>query len=282
MISKHTMIAGLFVALSAISAHAQRFFHKDRHEIGVFAGATNYQGDLEENPVNFSNTQAGIGAFYRYNFSHSFSIRFGGDYGVIEDYDNMAKSQWRQQRNLSVHTPIYDFYLVPEFNFINLEIGRRRFFTAYAFAGVGVFHFNPQAMFQGQWYDLQPLGTEGQGMTGYYARLPYARTQMHMPFGLGFAYNITPTLKLGLETRLNMTNTDYLDDVSTTYVDKDQLRAIKGPVAAALSDRTFELRIDKVRKEDELRGNPKTNDWFFFTGATLSYTFTKRAACYKF
>ena len=67
------------------------------------------------------------------------------------------------------------------------------------------------------------------------------------------------------------TNTDYLDDVSTTYPDMPTLFANSGPVAVALSDRSYS-RADTsnhVPVFQKQRGNSKDKDWYIFAGITI-------------
>ena len=40
-----------------------------------------------------------------------------------------------------------------------------------------------------------------------------------VPFGVGLKYSLNERLNIGFEIVHRFTNTDYLDDVSTTYVD---------------------------------------------------------------
>ena len=61
----------------------------------------------------------------------------------------------------------------------------RERFTPFVYAGAGMCWFNPQALYEGQWVELQPLGTEGQGLPQYPDRQPYAKYTFVFPFGGG-------------------------------------------------------------------------------------------------
>jgi hypothetical protein len=158
---------------------------------------------------------------------------------------------------------------------------------------VAIFSFNPKAKYEGPWqtttqgepysgwYELQPLGTEGQGTTEYPDREPYALTQVSLPFGMGIKWNFTQTLSLSLEWGMRKTFTDYIDDVSTTYVDPELLKSENTEIAMFLANRTFEDVADAYNNqypvaeakdmEGQQRGNSENDDWYSFLGITLSF-----------
>ncbi len=94
----------------------------------------------------------------------------------------------------------------------------------YVFAGFGVYHFNPQGSLTDAngnvtWYDLKPLRTEGEGMAQYPNRKEYSLTQFNVPMGAGIKYFLSHKTTIGLEVSYRQTFTDYIDDVSTNYID---------------------------------------------------------------
>ncbi|MDQ3278945.1 MAG: hypothetical protein M3Q06_11505, partial [Bacteroidota bacterium] len=150
--------------------------------------------------------------------------------------------------------------------------------SPYAFAGVGLYHFNPYVKDSGQKVFLKPLSTEGQGLQQYPTRKPYALTQVSVPFGGGVKYNISDNVRIGLEIGMRRLFTDYLDDVSKTYVDANDLLAAKGPVAVKYAYRGNEVPGEipgypdvGFPAKDAQRGNPKANDWLYFTGLHLTF-----------
>jgi hypothetical protein len=176
-----------------------------------------------------------------------------------------------KERNLSFRSSVLDFSGQLELNFLPYFTGSSKFaFSPYIFTGLSVFSYNPQAEYQGEWYDLQPLGTEGQGTTAYPSRQTYSLTQVAIPFGIGVKYSLTDLLCLGAEWSFRKTFTDYLDDVSTTYVDPVQLEAEKGEVAAALSNRSLGTPGEPPIEPGKARGNSATRDWYSFAGITLT------------
>ena len=136
-------------------------------------------------------------------------------------------------------------------------------------------HFNPQNLLDDTWYDLQPLGTEGQGTS--VGGEPYKLDVMSVPHGVGFKFALTDKLDLGVEWGLRRTYTDHLDDVSGTYVDNTFLATETGPLTAALADPSVlrETGINSGRS----RGDSYTRDWYQYTGVSLSVLLTKFTEC---
>jgi hypothetical protein len=154
-----------------------------------------------------------------------------------------------------------------EFNFLPYETGNPLYsWTPFIFAGVSLFHYNPKAeASDGQWYELQELGTEGQGTTAFPTRKKYALTQLSIPFGGGMKIAVNPNFNIIFEYGLRKVFTDYLDDVSTTYVG---LPVEFDPITIELSDRS----LDGPKLAGEERGISTNNDWYSFSGITLSFT----------
>ena len=83
----------------------------------------------------------------------------------------------RLDRGLHFRTQIQELSSQIEFNFLPFETGSVLYnWSPYIFSGISIYNFNPQAEnSNGQWVDLQPLGTEGQGTTAYPERKKYPR-----------------------------------------------------------------------------------------------------------
>lgn len=244
-----------------------------KQEMGLLGGVSSYKGEL--NPVlldsRFFSPAAGV--FYRYNVNRFFSAKTSVYYGKIKGDDNLSDKDFNKNRNLNFYSELLDVSVTSEFNFFPYEIGSSKFpFTTYIFSGIGLFKFNPKTEYQGLVEELQPLGTEGQGTTGYPDHHVYALTQFCIPMGIGMKLNLGKFMAVGFEFGARYTFTDYIDDVSGTYVDKRVLSSENGPVSAALSDRS----LSKDAKIGGLRGNPDNNDWYFFSGLTLFFRLDKR------
>ncbi len=248
------------------------FFIKAQHsEIGLGTGFSTYKGDLDPSSelLAFNKFHSSFGAFYRYNFNNSFAAKLSGNYGLISGDDERGINNSRRSRGLSFQSSIIEFGVTVEWNILGYQpYGLYQPFSPYIFAGVNGFRFEPRAELDGILYDLQPLGTEGQGLADYPDREPYALTQISFPFGMGIKYAINDTWNVGIEGGLRMTMTDYLDDVSTTYVDKSLLSEARGNIAAALSDRS-----ENGREEGQNRGLAGQNDWYGIIHFFVSYNF---------
>lgn len=258
----------LFVLLSGLSVFAQK--HKRSVEIGVFLGGSYYIGDL--NPSHHLNefTKPAGGFLIRYNINSRLSARLNALFGKIEAHDSYSDSPFAQQRNLNFKSQISEFSLQAEFNFLDYEMGdEKNKFSPYIFLGIGVFHFSPQAKVGDNWIDLQPLGTEGQGLAGGASSKKYKLTQISIPFGVGIKTHLAKNIGLSLEWGMRKTFTDYLDDVSTKYYDPKVLAQERGTTAAQLSDTSIGTDPTKSNVGRQ-RGNPTNNDWYAFVGMGLT------------
>lgn len=234
-------------------------------EIGLMAGTSNYQGDLSPSNLrtSFGRTHASFGAFGRYNMNNFVSVKLGLTFGTIsgDDADN------DRSRNLDFKSDLLDVSITGEFNILGYQpYALERVFSPYAFIGIGLVHFNPRTQYNDEWVELQPQGTEGQGISGNPAR--YNLVQVVVPFGGGLKYAINDTWNLGVELGFRKTFTDYLDDVSGRYEDEAILATNNGELAAALANRSGEAVTAGA-----LRGNPENKDWYIFTSFSVSYNF---------
>ena len=263
--------------LSAFAGFAQR--PKPSEEVGVFLGGSYYIGDL--NPMgHFQFTQPAAGLVARYNFNPRLAARANLLFGSIQGDDSFSNSPAQLQRNLSFKSNIYELSTQLEFNFLDYQIGDEKHgFTPYIFGGLAIFHFNPQAKFNGSWVDLQPLGTEGQGLPDAASKTKYKLTQISLPFGIGVKANLAKSIGVSIEWGMRKTFTDYLDDVSTTYYDPAVLAAKRGVMAAQLADPSIGTD-PKYGNAGRQRGNPTTTDWYSFAGIALTVKIKeKRKTC---
>jgi hypothetical protein len=171
-------------------------------------------------------------------------------------------------RNLNFKSNILEGNLCLEFNLLDPEdyLG-----LPYVFGGVGVFHFNPYTKDANNVKTyLQPLGTEGQGLSAYPNKKMYSLTQLCLPFGGGWKQRINDVVEIDYELGARLLFTDYLDDVSTTYADPQQLLIGRGAKAVELA---YRGPTPPGAQEGIKRGNPKSKDWYFFTGLKLVYKF---------
>ena len=238
--------------------------------IGFSLGVANYQGDLTPAGItSFGRPNITAGAFIRLNHNDFINTRVNLQYGKIEASDADG-GPGRVERNLSFFTNIWEASLIEEFNILGYHSGTRRFFSPYVFAGIAVFRYNPKTEYLGQVVELQPVGTEGQGIPGYPGKYPL--TQIALPIGGGLKLGLGQDVTLSIEVGGRKLFTDYLDDVSGPYIDSRILLEGNGPLAAALGNRIGEYRnSDPVNTPGAPRGNPNFLDWYFFSQVSFSF-----------
>ena len=251
-------------------------------EVGVLLGASNYRGDLVDNIINLKETKAATGAIIRYNLNPWLSLKSNFYYGTIGGDDKYSNIAEHKLRNLSFTSSLLDIGLQTEINLTGYKSGHSIYKSSpYIFIGLSVFRFNPRAEYQDTIYDLQSLCTEGQGTTKYNDRQKYSLTQIAIPFGFGWKKTLGRFWNIGLEIGVRATFTDYLDDVSTTYVEPDVLIAAYGRHSAALSNRTGETGNYQNYNSQNDRGDPTKKDIYMFAGVTITYSILPNK-CYKF
>ena len=233
--------------------------------LGIFGGLSNYQGDLTDKP--YKSSKAAFGLTGSFPLSERFSIRAGITFGKVAGADSLSDKPELRARNLSFQSKITEFSVLGEYNIFNLSQIR---WTPYVFAGLALFHFDPYTYDEAgiQTY-LKPLATEGQGLPGY--PNAYSLTQFSIPFGGGIKYAISEKVHLGVEAGLRKTFTDYLDDVSNGYADPNDLLAGYGQRSVDLSYRGDEVGFPDYPVKGFTRGNPKSKDYYYFTGLHLSF-----------
>ncbi|MBS1773336.1 MAG: hypothetical protein JST82_10790 [Bacteroidetes bacterium] len=253
---------------------------QSHHEFGLTAGVANYYGDLQDKIFPKYGYMPMGGIVYKHFFNPNLGIRFGASYTSVTAADSLSDVKVKQERNLRFATNIFEVHGGFELNLFRIEKERTKF-TPYIFAGIGIFHFNPytDGMNNERVY-LRPLSTEGQGIPVYPDRKQYKLTNVSFPIGGGLKVLVGKTFFLSTEMGFRYTNTDYLDDVSKSYVNMDTLMAYKGKQSVDLSFRTDEKSewMSKSQQEQNQlypnykfqRGDSKANDWYWFCNVTVT------------
>ncbi len=267
-----SLILVLFISCTFINfSQGQKF-----SEVGLGLGTYLYHGDLTKKLFVMEGFQFSGHLFYRYNFNQAIAAKAQVGYGTISAYDYATGFTLR---NLHFKSHIAEFTITGQVDILALirkdrPLGK---LSPFLFVGGGVFNFSPKAEFNDEWHKLQPLGTEGQGMSEFPDREKYKLTQFSIPFGLDLRYNIGRKLFMGFEMGFRKTFTDYLDDVSTTYVDNGLLAAANGELAAELADRSSDIMgegfLFNVGKQ---RGDSEDMDWFFLFDFYVTYNFINK------
>lgn len=243
--------------------------------LGLWGGVSNYMGELSDNQINLNETHAAVGGLVQYYPNPYFSIRFGLSAATISGRDaNRTNDDPLRVRNLSFQSQILEGAILAEINVLGYDVEMGDVFSPYLFGGVAGIYHNPRALYEGAWYNLQEYNTEGQGTSAFPDREPYSRYQVAFPFGVGLKFGVGSGLTFGMEAGLRYTMTDYLDDVSQTYVDPNILILEQGDLAYRLSNRSGEYLggLPNDYTNTDLRGNPDDTDWYMMAGVYLTYT----------
>lgn len=254
---------------------AQQLPMSEKSEIGLWIGGAGFHGDIVPSLGNYHRTlRPAGGVYFRYNFDPRLAWKTSLNTGILYGHDEFADNPFHKARNLHFRNHIMELATQFEFNFFKfITNSNKNRFTPYLFIGASGFLHNPQAEYDDEWHDLQPLGTEGQQFPDYSGVKPYKLFQMAALVGGGFKFNIRKGFNLGLEVGYRSSYTDYLDDVSGTYVDAGVLASGQnGALAAALADRSAEIVGEPIGREGKQRGNSVNNDAFWFGGLQISYT----------
>lgn len=233
-------------------------------EFGIGIGAGHYFGDLNTR-AKLNRPKPAAGIFFRKNFGNYIAMRIAGNFtqlGYSDVYN--THNEYMRRRNLSFNTNVWELGLQGDFNFYRFMPGEPEFrFTPYVTFGVSAFNYDPYAFLNGDKYFLRQLGTEGQAIDSLH-RKPYSSMAIAFPFGVGIKYSINDRINIGFEVVYRFTNTDYLDDVSKTYIDP----ALFPPnpdgslsTAYLLSDRSYETG-ERIGIKGRQRGNSQNKDAF--------------------
>ena len=234
-------------------------------EFGFGIGAGHYFGDLNTR-ARMNRAKIAGTIFFRKNLGNYIAVRIGASFAQL-GYSDIYNTHntYMQSRNLSFNTKVWELALQGDFNFFRFMPGEPEYsFTPYITLGGGVFSFDPYAYLKGEKIFLRPLGTEGQGAKLYPDRKQYSSMAICIPFGAGIKYSFNDRINLAFEVLHRFTNTDYLDDVSKTYVDPAVFPLNPdGSTSNAqlLSDRSYELG-DPIGIPNRARGMSKQKDQF--------------------
>ena len=326
-------------------------YRTKRHEINFGFGATSCLTDLGGRDaigsgflwdIDIAKTSY-IGSFsYVYNALSKFAFRFNLAYLNISGDDKYAGNFYRNNRSLNFETSIIESALIFELTLITAKTGdrynlkgpARKFIKArkstglglYVFGGIGGFYFDPYGydrftddmgniIGNGIKYRLRPLHTEGQGMEGgpegFSEGETYSQFAICAPVGFGLKKAFSSNSGLKIEASYRFTNTDYLDDVSTLYYDREKLiqkygevsgkmsgtttgkkytyvtyiydgnipiGAVESPEAEGENAYTIERRYTEVGDQ---RGNPVNDDGYMYVTISIYKKFTNHAKSYR-
>lgn len=267
------------------SANSQMPEKASFFEAGITMASSNFLGDLGGNvgkgttflkDNNFQMTKLTVGGFLTYHPNEWFGARLGINIGSLKGDDAVIKGKGgyeeaRKIRNSNFKSKLTEVLLVAEiYPTALLEYDPSSIFhkfRPYIMLGIGGFHFNPKGTdpVTGQWIDLQPLHTEGQGFPEYPDRKEYKLTQMNIPMGIGVKYFLNETVNLSFEILHRKTFTDYIDDVSSRYINPALFYAHLPVPQALLAERMANKSgtpASKIYHEGDMRGNSNKDSYY--------------------
>lgn len=240
--------------------------HSQALNFNLFLGTSNYNGDLQDRFFTFKEAQLAGGLGFSYSFSNRVTIRTNFKIGKISGDDKKGSNKIR---NLNFTSQVTEGDI--DLQYFLTPIGVHSL-TPYIFAGVALYHFDPYTFDStGHKYYLKPLSTEGEGFVP--GRKTYSLTKVAIPFGAGIKLWLSDNINAGFEIGFRKLFTDYLDDVSSNYIDPGVLLANRGAKAVELSYRGDELKNGSpiYPAVGTQRGNSVNKDWYYFAGFTLSF-----------
>lgn len=209
--------------------------HSQIYEVGVFAGGSNFIGDIGSTTYVAPNAPA-MGLLLKWNRSPRHSWRVSLIYADLQAKDSKSDDPRRKERGYSFDSDLLEISAGMEFTFFDFDLHQSEIkVTPYLYSGITTalhpnYFFNNEGEYTSENTDSWAFG---------------------IPIVLGMKGNIAPHLILGFEIGARYTFSDELDG----SVPDDPYR----------TDLSF--------------GNINSNDWYVFTGFTLTYTFGQRP-CY--
>ncbi len=272
MFRKYLLLLGIVFASTLTKAQLYDSYVQ-QGEIGIGIGLAHYFGDLNTTGA-LNRPKFSAGAFFIKEFNNYVGIKFSANYADLGYSDIYSKNPTQKRRNLSFNTNIWELALSGHFNFFRYIPGVEGYsFTPYFSLGVGVFSYDPYAYLNGQKYYLRPLGTEGQGSPLYPNRKPYGSMALCVPLTVGIKYSLTQNTNFFAEVGYRFTNTDYIDDVSTTYAGASAFppQANGQPsIAYLLQDRSYATGTP-IGIKGRQRGNSSQKDAYVIGQIGLSF-----------
>ena len=205
------------------------------HEIGVFVGGSNYIGDIGSNRYLDPNEFA-YGVLYRWNITDRYSLRGGLMLTKLNENELKNDDTNRSRRSYEVNNSLEEVTAGIEINLKEFNLHDPEFsFTPYIFYGLGYFRYD-------QFY-VTPHNSIDSPIYNNYGK----DRKIAIPISLGFKFNPNPFFVIGFEIGARYSLTDNLDG--------------SNPENQFAYNPAFEF------------GNISNNDWYIFTGLTISFTF---------
>jgi len=160
-------------------------------EIGVFAGAAFYIGEMNQSKIFYMPSIA-YGAIFRHNLNERLAFRIEGTHTNLKGSDTKSKNLYELERGKSFDSPVTDLSTGVEFNFLPYDKGELmlKYFTPYVYTGVS--------------FIVIPENKDAFSFA--------------IPFAFGFKYAANKKTSIGAEWSIRKTFTDYIDQIDDDYV----------------------------------------------------------------
>ncbi len=219
------------IGLMVFEAHGQQSV-----DIGFFGGSGTYFGDMTKTEWQKSVNPA-YGGFLRYNFNPRYALRFNVLNGTIGAKGDFESQPWHFSKN------VFDLSLRFEFNYFKYIVGDKATpYSTYLFGGIGMQMYNYTM-------DSTRLGSIVHRTYFNNADKSGRVFSPTIPFGLGFKFNLSKRIGLGIEAGLRKTFSDKLDNL-------DDPLSYENPV-----------NTPQVKYTDQFHNN----DWTSYLGVHLVY-----------
>tara|TARA_B100000674_G_scaffold431454_1_gene388653 strand:+ start:928 stop:1707 length:780 start_codon:yes stop_codon:yes gene_type:complete len=231
-------------------------------ELGAYGGGAYYLGELNQN--HFPSFNFSFGPRLRYNYDQRIAIKGLLTIGEISADDANSINSFNTDRNFAFTSQLIEAAIVGEFNFLPYSAldSKSRLATPFLFLGIGFTKHNPKAQLNGILLSTQSLQTEG---------VNFKKNILSVPFGVG--YKIMAN-RFGFEFTwgIRKTNSDYLDDVSTNFIDTSNSSSGQ----TNIGNTTQYENVANVK-----RGDQYNKDWYVFSGLTIFVNLTPEEVCRK-
>jgi len=209
--------------------------HSQIYEIGVFAGGSNFIGDV--GATNYiSPNQPAFGGIVKWNRSPRHAFRASLIFTDLKAEDIKSDDPRRKERGYGFESSIIEFSAGMEFTFFDFNLhGDGNKSTPYIYTGISMAYHN------NFYYRNNVLTPENTSSWAY-----------GIPMALGFKTTLTNHIILAAEIGARYTFSDEIDGSEPD---------------------------GKLLAPNYSFGNINNNDWYMFTGITLTYTFGRKP-CY--
>ena len=206
------------------------------YEVGMFLGGANNIGDVGRTNYILPSGLA-VGGLFKWNKSKRYAWRGSIIRGQFTADDTKSGMGSRQERGFVVDNSILEISGGLEFNFVEYNLHRLGpAFTPYLYTGITYFRYDYN------YFDAGQLVNTGQTDGSF-----------SVPMTLGAKLRISQYLILGAEIGARYTFTDNLD--ANNPVNLPEAQQIDPPPEF---------------------GNILSDDWYVFSGLTLTYTFGRK------